>query len=106
MNFTSSSGTFSTVAGLPINGQEHFVLDYNATDLTLDVVSGPGTGLSAVGGSSSTGEPYIAQLGNGVSSQSFSGSLRSSSTPEPGSILLFGTGIALGAGGLRRKLRG
>ena len=41
MNFYSRSGMFSTVLGLPINSQEHFQLEYNPTDLTLEVVQGP-----------------------------------------------------------------
>jgi hypothetical protein len=41
VNFSSSSGTFSMVLGLPINNQEHFVLEYNSNNLTLDVASGP-----------------------------------------------------------------
>ncbi len=44
MNFASASGTFSSVVGLPINGQEHFVLEYNPTNLTLDVEVGPNPG--------------------------------------------------------------
>ncbi len=40
VHFASESGTFSMVEGLPINSKEHFVLEYNPTDLTLDVVSG------------------------------------------------------------------
>ena len=47
MNFASESGTFSMVDGLPINSQEHFVLEYNATNLALDVVQGQLTGVDA-----------------------------------------------------------
>src|SRR4029077_12488709 len=41
MNFTSETGTFSTVNGLSINGTEHFTLTYHPTDVLLTVVSGP-----------------------------------------------------------------
>src|SRR4029077_7078289 len=41
MNFTSETGTFSTVNGLSINGTEHFTLTYQPTDVLLTVVSGP-----------------------------------------------------------------
>ena len=40
MNFTSKTGTFSTVNGLNINSQEHFTITYQGTDVLLTVVSG------------------------------------------------------------------
>ena len=33
MSFAGESGTFSNVVGLPINGQEHFTLQYNSNNL-------------------------------------------------------------------------
>jgi hypothetical protein len=41
MNFTSETGTFATVNGLPINTSEHFTITYQATDILLTVVPGP-----------------------------------------------------------------
>jgi hypothetical protein len=40
MNFTSETGTFSTVNGLNINSKEHFKITYQGTDVLLTVVSG------------------------------------------------------------------
>jgi len=103
MNFASESGTFSTVVGLPINNQEHFTLEYNATNLTLDVVSGPGMQVSSGRGTSSGSEPFITPLGDNMSFVSSADySQPASSVPEPGSILLFGSGVAGVAGFLRR----
>lgn len=102
MNFASESGTFSTVVGLPINNQEHFTLEYNATNLTLDVVSGPGMQASWRHGSSSGSEPFITPLGDNLSFVSNVDSQPTSSAPEPGSILLFGSGLAGIAAILRR----
>jgi hypothetical protein len=105
MNFASESGTFSTVVGLPIDNQEHFTLEYNATNLTLDVVSGPGLQATSGHGSSSSSEPFITPLGNNMSFVSSPDSQPASSVPEPGSILLFGSGIAGVAAFVRRAGR-
>ena len=102
MNFASESGTFSTVVGLPIDNQEHFTLEYNATNLTLDVVSGPGMQAASGHGSSSGSEPFITPLGDNMSFVSADYSAPQSSVPEPGSILLFGSGMAGVAAFLRR----
>ena len=40
LNFTSATGTFTTVNGLAINGTEHFTISYQGTDVLLTVVSG------------------------------------------------------------------
>jgi fibronectin-binding autotransporter adhesin len=40
MNFTSETGTFSTVNGLTINNKEHFTITYQGKDVLLTVVSG------------------------------------------------------------------
>jgi len=42
VNYSSGSGTFSMVIGLPINNQEHFVLEYNSTNLTARCGLRPG----------------------------------------------------------------
>jgi hypothetical protein len=47
MNFTSETGTFATVNGLPINNTEHFTIAYQGTDVLLTVVSGPFAGAGA-----------------------------------------------------------
>jgi hypothetical protein len=42
LNYTSETGTFSTINGLSINSSEHFTLTVNSTgDAVLTVVSGP-----------------------------------------------------------------
>ncbi|MBV9761827.1 MAG: hypothetical protein JO340_14795 [Acidobacteriaceae bacterium] len=40
MNFTSETGSFATVNGLPINSTEHFTITYQTSDVLLTVVSG------------------------------------------------------------------
>ena len=105
MNFASESGTFSMVLGLPINSEEHFVLDYNSTNLTLDVVAGQLSGSDARGDSGSlfASEPFMTQTdGNGYSLAAANNG-GASSTPEPSSILLLGTGIVGLAVVLRRR---
>ncbi len=105
MNFSGSSGTFSMVLGLPINGQEHFVLEYNSTDLTLDVVAGPDN-LPTSGranGNVYYYEPYVSDVMQGSNPIDNLGSLSASSVPEPGSIVLLFSGI-VGIAGLRRKI--
>ena len=93
MTFAGESGTFSNVVGLPINSQEHFTLQYNSSNLTLDVVSGPLAGLSALKMGSSSNEPFIqiAEAGSPSQMSMSGGSLQT--TPEPGSIILFGSGV-------------
>jgi hypothetical protein len=102
MNFAGESGTFSTVIGLPINSQEHFVLQYNATNLTLDVVAGPGMQASSGHGSSSSNEPFVSLVTAETGLQSNS-DVPSETTPEPGSIVLLGSGVAALAGWLKRR---
>jgi hypothetical protein len=41
LNGSAVSGTFATVKGTSINSGEHFQLNYNPTNVTLSVVSGP-----------------------------------------------------------------
>ncbi len=103
MSFASRAGTFSTVVGLPINSQEHFVLEYNSTNLTLDVVAGQGSGLTSLSAGSSNSEPFITQLDGSGNSLLASSGTPGATTPEPGSILLFGSGLAGLAGWLRLK---
>ena len=101
MNFASSSGAFSMVLGLPINGQEHFVLEYNSTDLTLDVVSGQLQGASYNGSS----EPFISSGGGNAYNLTATNDSPASPTPEPGTLLLLASG-AMGIAGIRARRRG
>ena len=102
MNFASSSGTFSMVVGLPINGSEHFVLEYNPTNLTLDVAAGPSQQASS-GHGSGYFEPYVSDVTSGSSESNLSNLRSPASVPEPGSLVLFGSGVAGIAAMLRRK---
>lgn len=105
MNFSSVSGTFSLVLGLPINDQEHFVLEYNSTNLTLDVEQGQLLGPSAGPGSSFASDPFI-PLGsdeNGFT-RTASNYVTPSAAPEPGSFLLFGAGLLCVGYSIRRRL--
>ncbi len=83
MNFASRTGMFSTVNGTAINGSEHFVVVYNATNVTLDVVSGAlAPGLFALATAAGTAP-----------------------TPEPSTVLLLGSGLIaiLATRGRKRK---
>jgi hypothetical protein len=81
INFASGSTVnFSTVNGMHINANEHFMVVPNTTNVTLDVVGGPSVG------------------DNSFSSVA-------SSTPEPSSLLLLGSGLAALAAYLRRSRR-
>ncbi len=104
MNFSSSSGAFSTVVGLPINNQEHFVLEYNSTDLTLDVVQGQ---LSGADLGSGVWFANTAADADGVSLGASSIAPQDdvpSSTPEPGTFLLFGSGLLCLGYAVRRRM--
>jgi hypothetical protein len=100
MNFAGSSGTFSMTVGLPINSQEHFVLEYNATNLTLDVVAGPGQQAQS-GHGSAYYEPYVSEI-TGGSDRLDNFSSPGATVPEPGSWLLLASGM-LSIAGLRRN---
>jgi len=100
MNFSSSSGTFSTTVGLPINNQEHFVLEYNSTNLTLDVVAGPDDQPQS-GHGSSYYEPYVSEITDGAD-QLDNFSSPGATAPEPGSLVLLASGL-LGIAGVGRK---
>ncbi len=109
MNFTSTSGTFSSVVGLPINGSEHFVLEYNPSNLTLDVESGQILGPTVTGhGAFSTNDPFIPsgeQTGNDYSLAASNNNGPAGSTPEPSSVVLFASGMIALAGVLRSRGR-
>ena len=99
MHFSSELGTFSLVMGLPINGEEHFVLEYNPTDLTLDVVAGP------LFETDSDGTSLIASnVASSIASSVTSRIDLSSSTPEPGSLLLLVSGLLCVAYSIRRRM--
>ncbi|HKD86217.1 MAG TPA: PEP-CTERM sorting domain-containing protein [Terriglobales bacterium] len=100
----SESGTFSTVLGLPINNQEHFVLEYNATNLTPDVVAGPGMqATSGRGSSHNSYEPFVTPVTQNMGFENADGP--GSSVPEPGTILLFSSGL-IGIVTVRRRALG
>ena len=105
MNFASESGTFSMVVGLPINNQEHFVLEYNSTNLTLDVVAGQSSNPSVPAGTGGgfASEPFIAQTESGGYLQFADNHGSPATVPEPSSILMFGFGFAGLVGLLRRR---
>ena len=109
MNFASTSGTFSSVVGLPINGSEHFVLEYNPSNLTLDVESGQILGPTVTGhGAFSANDPFIPsseQTGDDYSLTASNNNGPAGSTPEPGSIVLFASGMIALAGVLRSRGR-
>jgi hypothetical protein len=82
LNFSSETGKFSSCNGhaggttCSINGSEHFLVEYNANNVTLDVVAG------AAGQSSNP-------------------------TPEPSTVILFGTALVMAAHlGLRKVVCG
>jgi len=79
LNALSLTGTFATVTGTGINSSEHFTVLYNSNNVTLDVVAGMG--------------PLAANLP------------LSSPTPEPGTLLLLGTGLAALGSYWRRRAR-
>ena len=104
MNFSSSSGAFSTVLGLPINNQEHFVLEYNSTDLMLDVVQGQLSGADLGSGvwfaSATADNNGVSLIASAIAPQDG----LTSSTPEPGTFLLLGSGLLCLGYSLRRRM--
>ena len=112
MNFANESGTFSLVMGLPINGQEHFTLEYNPTNLTLDVVAGPLLSPDSGKEGLPATVPFIVAPDNDgttlIASNIESGSAPhyglSPTTPEPGSFLLLGSGLLCLGYSIRRHM--
>jgi len=112
MNFASESGKFSLVMGLPINGQEHFTLEYNPTNLTLDVVAGPLFGanndeatLIASNIASSIAPDGGSSTASSITTSSITSHYgQSSPTPEPGSLLLFVSGLLCVGYSIRRRM--
>ena len=104
MNFSSSAGKFSLVLGLPINDQEHFQLDYNSTNLELEVVAGQLSESDLGSGpwlaSSTAVNPGTALIASAVASQNDT----PASTPEPGSFLLLGSGLLCLGHSIRRRM--
>ncbi len=72
LNASAVTGTFSTVNGTGINSNEHFVVVYNPTNVTLDVVAG-------------------ATLNGGMLQANYA--VANNATPEPGSLLLLASGL-------------
>ncbi len=106
MHFADRSGTFSAVFGLPINDQEHFVLEYNATDLTLDVVAGAGSVPDSQPGwvpKKSGSEPFISSADLALALAPSNPAGAGAATPEPGSLLLLGSGLLCLAYTLHRR---
>lgn len=103
------SGTFSgpvtwTLITLA-NGSHNYVLTGTLTGtwFTGQTVNGAVVELTVNTGTALFGSSATISSGN----MDFSGSgLRIASTPEPGSIIFFGTGLISIAGALRRKLKG
>jgi hypothetical protein len=94
VNFSGSSGTFSMVVGLPINGQEHFVLEYNPTNLTLDVVAGPDNLDPATSSHHGSDQVYVteADYSSGNVAPTISDP-PGATVPEPGSATLLALGV-------------
>jgi hypothetical protein len=107
MRFAGESGRFSMVLGLPINGEEHFVPEYNAADLTLDVVAGALLGADS-GGTTLMASNLANDIASSIVSSDASGSTalsgQSSPTPEPGSLLLLGSGLMCVGYSVRRRM--
>ena len=112
MNFANESGTFSLVMGLPINGQEHFTLEYNPTNLTLDVVAGPLLSPDSGKEGLPATVPFIVEPDNDgttlIASNIASGSAPhyglSPTTPEPGTLLLLVSGLLCVGYSVRRRM--
>jgi hypothetical protein len=112
MNFANESGTFSLVMGLPINGQEHFTLEYNPTKLTLDVVAGPLLSPDSGKEGLPATVPFIVEPDHDgttlIASNIASGSAPhyglSPTTPEPGTLLLLVSGLLCVGYSVRRRM--
>ena len=119
MNFSGLSGRFSNGPNLPINGQEHFVIEYDSTNLMLDVVGGPLSGADSGSGvwfgssaadndRASSIASAIAPLANlapaTIASVMAPHDGVPSTTPEPSSFLLLGSGLLCLGYSIRRRM--
>jgi hypothetical protein len=97
INFASEAGTFSYCNGhsggttCTINSTEHFLVEYNVTNVTLKVVAGAST-VTPGSISGATGWASSAQAAN--------------QTPEPSTLLMLGSGLLLLAHYARSRAAG
>jgi hypothetical protein len=97
INFGSEAGTFSSCNGhsggttCTINSTEHFLVEYNVTNVTLKVVAGAST-VTPGSISGATGWASSAQA--------------ASQTPEPSTLLMLGSGLLLLAHYARSRAAG
>jgi hypothetical protein len=94
LNASSITGTFATINGTSINGSEHFGVVYNSNNVTLDVLSGPGGTPTWGGGGQLASNTLASGTNGGVAG-----------TPEPGSLVLLGSGLLGLASFARRKIK-
>jgi len=97
VNFASKTGTFSSCNGhsggttCTINSTEHFTVGYNATNVTLKVVSGA--------------SPVMPDSISGATGWA-SSAQAASQTPEPSTLLMLGSGLLLLAHYARNRAAG
>ena len=105
--------------GLPINSQEHFILEYNSTNLILDVVSGQLLGADpeseAWFASSAADNDRASSIASAIAplDDLAPATIASAiaphddfapSTPEPSSFLLLGSGLLCLGYSIRRRM--